>query len=135
MDPKILEKETWKVIYNYFDNNKFYLTKHHQDSYNDFILNKIPQTIKQYNPQILYKDLNKETKKYNYEIHIYYGGKNGDKVYISKPITYEDKNGEIIKRQLYPNEARLKNLTYATNIFCDIEVEYIIRMEDQKKKL
>ena len=77
MDPKILEKETWKVIYNYFDNNKFYLTKHHQDSYNDFILNKIPQTIKQYNPQILYKDLNKETKKYNYEIHIYYGGKNG----------------------------------------------------------
>jgi DNA-directed RNA polymerase II subunit RPB2 len=135
MDPKILEKETWKVIYNYFDNNKFYLTKHHQDSYNDFILNKIPQTIKQYNPQILYKDLNKETKKYNYEIHIYYGGKNGDKVYISKPITYEDKNGEIIKRQLYPNEARLRNLTYATNIFCDIEVEYIIRTGSKEETI
>ena len=29
------------VIKSYFDSNKYYLTKHHIESYNDFILNKI----------------------------------------------------------------------------------------------
>ena len=98
MDSKQLEKDTWKVIYNYFDSNKFYLTKHHQDSYNDFILNKIPLTFKQYNPQILYKDLDKETKTYNYEIHLYYGGKDANKIYITKPIIYQDVEVKIVKK-------------------------------------
>ena len=43
---------TWKVIDSYFKHNNNYLTKHHLDSYNDFFTNKIPQTLKQYNPQI-----------------------------------------------------------------------------------
>ena len=133
MDSKQLEKDTWKVIYNYFDNNKFYLTKHHQDSYNDFILNKIPLTFKQYNPQILYKDFDKDKKTYNYEIQIYYGGKNSDKIYITKPITYQDIDGNIVKKQLYPNEARLRNLTYSAHIFCDIVVDYKIRTGDSER--
>ena len=29
-------------------------------SYNDFITNKIPQTLKQYNPQIHYKNITKK---------------------------------------------------------------------------
>ena len=78
--------DTWKVVNNYFDSHKNYLTKHHLDSFNDFILKKIPLTLNQYNPQILYKELNKDTKKYKYEIHIYYGGRDGDKIYIGKPI-------------------------------------------------
>ena len=43
---------TWKVIDSYFNTNNNYLTKHHLDSYNDFFTNKIPQTLKQYNPPI-----------------------------------------------------------------------------------
>ena len=49
--------DTWKVINNYFKVHHNYLTKHHLDSFNDFILNKIPQTLTQYNPKILYKNL------------------------------------------------------------------------------
>ena len=51
------EQDTWKIIDSYFEKNPNYLTKHHLDSYNDFITNKIPQTFQQYNPQILYKEL------------------------------------------------------------------------------
>ena len=136
MNPSEIEKDTWKVIYNYFDTTKHYLTKHHQDSYNDFILNKIPQTFKQYNPQILYKNLDKQTKKYDYEMHIYYGGKNADSIYLSKPIIYkEDENGVPQQKQLYPNEARLRNLTYGSHIFCDVTVDYIIRTNNTENTI
>ena len=55
---------TWKVIDNYFKSTKNYLTAHHLDSFNDFITNKIPQTLKQYNPQIHYKEYNKDNDFY-----------------------------------------------------------------------
>ena len=74
------------------------------DSYNDFILNKIPQTINQYNPQILYKNSIK-IEKFKYEIHIYYG-KMVQK-YTLKPAVYKEVDGA--PRQNYmSNEARLK---------------------------
>ena len=127
--------DTWKVVDNYFLSHKKYLTKHHLDSFNDFVLNKIPLTIKQYNPQILYKDLNKDTNKFNYETHIYYGGRNGDKIYIGRPIIYKDIDGVQTKKALYPNEARLRKLTYSSYIFCDIEIEYIIRHDGEETKI
>ena len=126
MDNTDFEKNTWNLIHNYLDNNKNYLTKHHLDSFNDFIQNKIPLTFSQYNPQILYKELDKESGKYKYETHIYYGGKNADKIYISKPVISKETNEGDLKKQMYPNEARLRNLTYSSGIFCDIDVEYKI---------
>ena len=92
MDNIEFEKNTWHLIYNYLNNNKNYLTKHHLDSFNDFIKTKIPLTFSQYNPQILYKELNKSTKKYKYEMHIYYGGKDSKNIFISKPVIYKETN-------------------------------------------
>ena len=129
------ENDIWKVIYSYFEDDEkkrnYYLTNHHLDSFNDFILNKIPQTFKENNPQTVYLARNEETRQYKYEIDIYYGGINSDKIFIGKPMIYHKDN---VKKQLYPNEARLKNLNYASHIFCDIEV--IIRTNDdtQPKK-
>ena len=119
--------DTWKVIDNYFNVHQNYLTKHHLDSFNDFILNKIPQTINQYNPKILYKELNKTTNKFKYETHIYYGGKDGTHIFIGRPIIYKDIDDVETKKALYPNESRLRNLTYASHLFCDLHIEYIIR--------
>jgi DNA-directed RNA polymerase II subunit RPB2 len=119
--------DTWKVINNYFNVHHNYLTKHHLDSFNDFILNKIPQTLTQYNPKILYKELNKSTNKFKYETHIYYGGKDGSNIFIGRPIVYKDIDGVETKKALYPNESRLRNITYSSHIFCDIHIEYIIR--------
>ena len=121
---------TWKVIDNYFKSNKNYLTKHHLDSYNDFVLNKIPQTLKQYNPQIHYKEYNKENDFYKYETQVFFGGEDSSKVYVGKPIIYSENGEEVVKRQMYPNEARLKGLTYGVHIFCDILVKFIIRNDN-----
>ena len=46
----------------------------------DYILNKIPQTFKENNPQVLYLGKNETTKNYKYELEIYYGGLNSDKI-------------------------------------------------------
>ena len=41
----LLKKDNWKIIDSYFRDNNNYLVKHHLDSYNDFIINKIPRKI------------------------------------------------------------------------------------------
>ena len=105
----LLKKENWKVINSYFRDNEDYLVKHHLDSYNDFIINKIPQTLKQYNPLIIYKGKDKVTGgNYLHTIKIYFGGKDGDRVYISQPIIYDTITG--VKKHMYPNEQGLKIL-------------------------
>ena len=84
------DKDTWEIIDTFFKHDQYYLTKHHLDSYNDFIINKIPQTLQQYNPQRLYKELDKSTNQFKYETHIYYGGKDGGKIYLGHPIIVKD---------------------------------------------
>ena len=90
MDGEIdYETDTWTIVHKYFKDNPDYLTKHHLDSFNDFITNKIPLTFKQYNPQILYKELDEELDDYRYETRIFYGGKEGNlesQLYIEKLI-------------------------------------------------
>jgi len=118
--------DTWEIVYNYFRNTKNYLTNHHLDSFNNFIEEKIPQTFQQYNPQYIYKEFSKELNDYKYTTKIYYGGINGDEIFISKPVGFkEDKIS-----QLYPNEARLRNLSYASSIFCNVYVEYTIKSSE-----
>jgi len=121
-----LEKDTWEVISNYFETTDNYITKHHLDSFNDFTENKIYHIFndKQSNPQ--YIALNdKENDDITYLIAIHYGGRNHDKFEISRPIIYDSLKEEV--KPMYPNEARLKNLTYAFNVFCDIEIEYVVK--------
>lgn len=109
--------DTWEVIDNYFSTNPYYLTKHHLDSYNDFIANKVLNTIKVLNSSfvVLKNENNGATKNV---INVYIGGKEGKDVFINKPTIVE--NGEA--RLLYPNEARLRDLTYQSEIFANIHV-------------
>ena len=88
MGERITDNEIWKIIYSYFDNDRYYMTNHHLDSFNDYILNKIPQTFKENNPQTLYLGKFETTKNYKYELEIFYGGLNSDKITIGKPIIY-----------------------------------------------
>ena len=128
----IPDKDLWTVIYSYFKDlpedkkNKlpykknYYVTNHHLDSYNDFILNKIPNTLKENNPQTIFLERNENSTeyKYKYEIDLYYGGRKANKIYLGKPVI----NNNDERKQMFPNEARLKNLTYSSHIFCDIEI-------------
>ena len=109
-----------------------------------FLKDRLPKTLRQFNPiPLTYKQAikNGERKGNNgYEINIYLGAslnKDGDTIindgkgiFIGKPVLYE--NGE--KKALYPNEARLKNLTYSAPIFCSINIQFIIRDGPGKPK-
>ena len=127
----IKDEDLWTVIYSYFKDlpedkeNKlpykknYYLTNHHLDSYNDFVLNKIPQTLKENNPQTIFLQKEEDVDyNYKYEIDLYYGGKEGNEIFIGKPVI----DTHDTRKQMFPNEARLKNLTYGSHIFCNIEM-------------
>lgn len=125
-----IDNDTWQVINSYFDDTPNYLSKHHIDSFNDFILNRIPATFKIpfLNPQkIFVKD--KKNPRIEYEMHVYYGGKDGKGIYMSKPTIYDSLTQEM--KPMFPNECRLKNLTYAAHLFVDIEIEYTMKQDDK----
>ena len=72
-----LEVDTWDVITSYFTDPSIpnYLVRHHIDSYNDFIHNKIPQIMKNFETIPPYVLIDKEDRNITYEIQVYYGGK------------------------------------------------------------
>ena len=118
---------SWKTIDKYFSENKNIIIKHHLDSYNDFFSKGIMDIFKDRNPLTIFKDLDKETKEYKYECEIYLGGVNADKIYYGKPVIYDESR----EHYMYPNEARLRNMTYAFTIHYDIELKIRILIDKE----
>lgn len=111
----------WKVINSYFRDNPQNLVNHHIESYNDFYKKHIFQIFRDKNPikvQSMYDD---ELGDYKNKCNLYLGGKDGTKIYFGKPIIYDEGRPHF----MYPNEARLRNMTYAMTIHYDVEVEFI----------
>jgi DNA-directed RNA polymerase II subunit RPB2 len=121
-----MEADSWTILNSFFENDKNFLTKHHIESFNDFVFQKIPNTIKSLNPFVMIK-YERNTNKLLHEIKVYIGGKNGDEIYFDKPSISDGRNNHL----LFPNEARLKNLTYACNLFANIQVQYISHADNK----
>jgi DNA-directed RNA polymerase II subunit RPB2 len=111
----------WKIIDSHFNDNPQALVRHHLDSYNDFYKTSIYQIFKEKNPIRLYSKLDPKTNEYRRQCNLYMGGKNGDKLYFGKPVINDDNNAHY----MYPNEARLRNMTYGMTIHYDVDIEYI----------
>jgi DNA-directed RNA polymerase II subunit RPB2 len=110
---------TQNIIDTYFEDNPSIFVSHHLDSYNDFYNNGIKRIIKEKNPITIIKEQDdKELRCY-----VYIGGKDGDKLYFGKPIIYDERKEHF----MYPNEARLRNMTYGMTIHYDVHIEYFIR--------
>ena len=105
------------------------LTSHHIDSYNNFFNKNIYNIFREKNPIKIFKEENADTKEYNYNCELYLAGKKGDLVYFGKPVIFDESR----EHYMFPNEARLRNMTYATTIHIDIEVIYKITLEDGSK--
>ena len=118
----------WKIINTYFKDNPTALIDHHLTSYNDFFKNGIQQLLKEKNPIRFIKDQDETTKEFQYQAYLYIGGKNADRLYYGKPVIYDDNDNEHI---MYPNEARLRNMTYAFTIHFDLEVDFKIKVFDK----
>jgi DNA-directed RNA polymerase II subunit RPB2 len=112
---------SWKIVDKYFTDNPNNLVKHHLDSFNDFFENGIFNIFRENNPLKFVNENNK--------INIYLGGKDGGLIYIGKPTIYDETSGDRSKHYMYPNDARLRNMTYAVSIHYDIFIEYFINDE------
>ena len=117
-----MDKEdiSWKLIDKYFKDNPNNLVSHHLESYNSFINKGVGQIFRENNPIrfIEREDENDGSGKRN-ECQLYLGGKDGSKIYYGKPIIYDDNNSHF----MFPNDARLRNMTYGVTIHYDVEVE------------
>ena len=107
-----------RLLDQYFQTTAYPYTRHHLDSYNQFLENDLPAIIQSQNPLIIVKDLIKGTTNYNYTVEIFIGGEDSKGLYLGTP-TLQHKGGDDV-RLLFPNEARLRNLTYASGLFADI---------------
>ena len=67
------------------------------------------------------------TKEFNLQCNLYLGGKNGDKLYYGKPVIYDDNRSHF----MFPNEARLRNMTYGLSVHFDVDVDFKIKDETE----
>jgi DNA-directed RNA polymerase II subunit RPB2 len=118
------EEIVWDIIDKHFKENPQSLVRHHIESFNDFYKHGIYKLFKEKNPITIVSKYDESIGEYRSKCNLYIGGKNGDLVYIAKPVIY-DSNAHY----MFPNEARLRNMTYAMTIHVDVELEFIDILE------
>ena len=120
--PKELLETPWVVIESYFkDQYLTQLVRHQLESYNNFVTYQIQKTIDMFNPvQICSEhDYDKDSGKYSLEIYITF-----ENFHIYRPQIHEN-NGA--SKLMFPQEARLRNFTYASMMTVDLNIKYIVR--------
>lgn len=110
------------LIDRYFRTVPYPYTRHHIDSYDQFLQQGLPSIIKSNNPILLVKEpLPGLQNTYRYKIEIYVGGEDGSEIEIGTPTISLQNTADV--RLLFPNEARLRNLTYAASVYANIRVK------------
>jgi DNA-directed RNA polymerase II subunit RPB2 len=110
----------WKLIETYFKNRRLSICVNHQlESYNDFVNNQIQKTIDMFNTVIIHshKDYDPTVNKYKLELHIDF-----ENFHIYRAQIHEN-NGAT--KVMYPQEARLRNFTYAATMTIDLNIKMI----------
>jgi DNA-directed RNA polymerase II subunit RPB2 len=112
----------WNIIESYFKGQHLdRLVRHQLESYNNFVGYQITKTIEMFNPVHIAseQDYDNVNKKYSLEIFITFENFN-----IYRPQIHEN-NGAI--KLMFPQEARLRNFTYASSMTVDINIKYVVR--------
>ena len=128
-----MEKDniSWKLIDKYFKDNPTNLVSHHLESYNDFFRNGIKRIFRENNPiRFIEREEEGNESGKRSECLLYLGGKDGSKIYYGKPVIYDDHNSHY----MFPNDARLRNMTYGITIHYDVEVDFTYYIGDDKKE-
>ena len=124
------------LIDRYFRTTAYPYTRHHIDSFDQFLQRDLVNIIRTRNPVLMLKDKYDNTNRYKYEVRIYIGGKEGNEIEIGTPsISLQNTASGEATRLLFPNEARLRNLTYASTIFANILVEIKYTYKDETGNL
>jgi DNA-directed RNA polymerase beta subunit len=115
-------EDPWTIIESYFKNQHLdRLVRHQLESYNNFVGYQIIKTIEMFNPVHIKseEDYDNKSGKYSLELFITF-----ENFHIYRPQIHEN-NGAI--KLMFPQEARLRNFTYASAMTIDINIKYIIR--------
>ena len=112
----------WTIIESYFRGHHLErLVRHQLESYNNFVGYQIIKTIEMFNPVHIAseQDFDPISKKYSLELFVTFENFN-----IYRPQIHEN-NGAI--KLMFPQEARLRNFTYASAMTIDINIKYVVR--------
>jgi DNA-directed RNA polymerase II subunit RPB2 len=123
-------EEPWTIIESYFkDQHLDRLVRHQLESYNNFVGYQIIKTIEMFNPVHIKSenDFDAKSGKYFLEMLVTF-----ENFHIYRPQIHEN-NGAI--KLMFPQEARLRNFTYASAMTIDINIKYIIRDGDNLENI
>jgi DNA-directed RNA polymerase II subunit RPB2 len=123
-----MENIVWDIIDCYFRDNPQSLVRHHLESYNDFYKEGIFRIFNEMNPITIVSKFDEKTKEYKSKCNLYLGGKDGKRIYFAKPVIYDGENPHF----MFPNEARLRNMTYSMTIHYDVDIEIIDKLGENE---
>ena len=115
----------WDIIKSYYSKDHLLKLVNHQiESYNMFIEHQIKKTIDMFNPIHISSEqyYNTQMKKNGLELIITFGD-----FYLHRPQIHENNGAAKI---MFPNDARLRNFTYSSNMTIDMNIKIIIRKGD-----
>ena len=115
-------EEPWTLIGSYFHGKHLeQLVRHQIESYNDMVNNQLRRTIDMFNPVRIVsdQDYDRPSQKHRLEVEV-----NFNSFYLYRPQIHENTGATKI---MFPQEARLRNFTYASMMTTDLSIKYIVR--------
>ena len=110
---------SWDIIESYFKKSHLEkLVRHQLESYNYFIIYEIQKTIQMFNPMVINTEIENDNGSEPTKINITV---NFNNFKILRPQIFENNGSSKI---MYPNEARLRNFTYSSQMTIDINITY-----------
>uniref|UniRef100_A0A6C0LBR6 DNA-directed RNA polymerase n=1 Tax=viral metagenome TaxID=1070528 RepID=A0A6C0LBR6_9ZZZZ len=115
-------EEPYHIIESYFDGQHLErLVRHQIESYNHFVNYQIQRTIQMFNPVVIHSDNDYVQDKDKYFLEVFISFTNF-KLY---PPQIHENNGAT--KMMLPQEAKLRNFTYASTMTVDINIQYVVR--------
>jgi len=115
-------EEPFHIIESYFEGQHLdRLVRHQIESYNHFVNYQILRTIQMFNPVTIHSENDYIPEKDKYFLEIFISFTNF-KLY---PPQIHENNGAT--KMMLPQEAKLRNFTYASTMTLDLNIQYIIR--------
>lgn len=119
----ITQEDCWAVIAAYFEDKT--LVSQQIDSFNEFVNNTMQELVDESSSLILDQNMQHsgrqgdQTKRYEL---------NFNQIYLSRP-TQTEADGTVAP--MFPNEARLRNLTYSAPLYIDIKKRVLVQESDE----
>lgn len=109
-EQKIETEDAWTVISSFFEQKG--LVRQQLDSFDQFVRVKMQEVVDE-SPQIIVQSTPTAGSSAVRRMILKFG-----QIYVTKPPIYTESDGRSIT--LYPNEARIRDLTYSCNMYIDV---------------